>query len=58
MNEVLKWAGLIGAGWVLVSIPVALVLGQVLKRRNRQLSQQGLRLVSDERYAQQAGEQR
>lgn len=44
--------------WVLVSIPAALVLGQVLKRRNRQLPQQGLRLVSDERYAQQAGEQR
>lgn len=59
MNEVLKWVGLIGAGWFLISIPVALFLGAILKRRNRQMPHPSqLRLVSDERFAQQAGEQR
>lgn len=45
MTEVLKWAGLIGAGWFLVSIPVALFLGRVLKGRSEQVP------VSDERFA-------
>lgn len=57
--NVLKWVGLVGAAWFLVSIPAALLLGQVLKRRGRELPQpSNLRLVSDERFAQQAGEQR
>lgn len=55
----MRTLGLIGAGWFLISIPVALVLGRVLKRRNRQMPHPSqLRLVSDERFAQQAGEQR
>lgn len=34
--NVLKWVGLIGAIWFAVSIPVALFMGQVLKRRSAQ----------------------
>jgi len=56
MTEVLKWAGLIGAGWFLLSIPVALILGQILKRRNAQYptsdeldERRALRVVEDQR---------
>jgi hypothetical protein len=59
MHEVLKWAGLVGAIWFAVSIPTALILGRVLRGRSTSYPEAStLHLVSDERYAQQAGEQR
>lgn len=37
--------GLILAGWFLLSIPVALILGQVLKRRSMQYPATALHVV-------------
>ena len=55
----MRTLGLIGAIWFTVSIPVALLLGQVLKRRSAQYptsdefeerrAQQALRVVEDQR---------
>lgn len=53
MQEVLKWVGIVGAVWLAVSFPVALIVGRVLKYLKHD-PPQPLRLVSDE----QTGEQR
>lgn len=53
----MRTLGLIGAIWFVVSIPVALFLGRVCSL-NRHEPPQPLHLVSDERHAEQAGEQR
>lgn len=50
--NIIKWVGTGLAIWVVVSIPAALILGRVLRSRNQQLP------TADERFAQQAGEQR
>ena len=59
MTEVLKWAGLIAAGFVVLSLAVGIPLGMLLRRRGATYPvAKPLHLVSDERYAEQAGEQR
>lgn len=49
MTEALKVAGLIGATWFAVSIPVALFMGRFIKVGSEHPT-------ADERFAQQAGE--
>lgn len=54
----MRTLGLIGAIWFAVSIPTALILGRRLRSRGTSYPEAStLHLVSDERFAQQAGEQ-